>query len=408
MIAASLTLQADGKIVIAGYATLAGNEDFGIARLNVDGTLDSSFGTSGRVTTAFGSGADRARSVTLQADGRIVVVGQAVMGNLDIAIARYNSDGSLDTAFSGDGRLTLAIGAGYDTAGSVAIQPDGKILLAGDSLIAGTADFTVVRLLSDGSLDATFGTGGIVTTAVLASSDYSKDLILQPDGKIVVVGETFNGSNNDIALVRYNTDGSLDTTFGAGGKVVTPIGSSTDAGSSVTLDAQGRILVAGNATFGSGDSVIVRYNADGSLDTTFGASSTLGATISYTENGSPVVLDANVSITDAELSAADNFNGATLTLARNGGASVEDIFSATGTLSFTGSNVFISGSNIGSFTNIAGTLSITFNADATGAIVNAVMRQIATPTPAMPLQPAFRSTGRSMMATRARKVPAEP
>ncbi|MFN7628359.1 MAG: hypothetical protein ACK5PZ_16150, partial [Pirellula sp.] len=154
-----------------------------------------------------------------------------------------------------------------------------------------------------------------------------------------------------------------------------------DQGYSVTVQADGKIVVGGSAVIGSAnDFALVRYNADGSLDTTFDLASTLGGSVSYTENGSPVVLDSNVCIFDAELSAASNFSGATLTLARNGGANGQDLFSATGTLGALtqGSNLVVGGTTIGSVTtNSSGTLVLTFNSSATGALVNSAMQQIA-------------------------------
>ncbi|MFM7738513.1 MAG: VCBS domain-containing protein, partial [Planctomycetota bacterium] len=192
------------------------------------------------------------------------------------------------------------------------------------------------------------------------------------------------GGACDFALVRYNQDGSLDTSFGTGGKVTTPVGTSNDwgysGGYSVTIQPDGKIVVAGRAYNGSNtDFALVRYNADGSLDARFDLASTLGGSVSYTENGSPVVLDSNVQIFDAELSGS-NFSGATLTLVRNGGASAQDLFSSTGTLGTLtqGGNLTVGGTTIGTVTtNSSGTLVLTFNSSATNALVNSAMQQIA-------------------------------
>ncbi|MCX7396244.1 MAG: cadherin domain-containing protein, partial [Planctomycetales bacterium] len=259
------------------------------------------------------------------------------------------------------------------------IQPDGKIVVAGHAM-GSNWEFGLVRYNADGSLDTSFGTGGKVTTPVGTSNDVGYSVTIQPDGKIVVAGWASNGSTDDFALVRYNADGSLDTSFGIGCKVTTPVGTGTDVGFSVTIQPDGKIVVAGWANNGSNnDFALVRYNADGSLDARFDLASTLGGSVSYTENGTPVVLDSNVQIFDAELSST-NFSGATLTLVRNGGSNSQDLFSATGTLGTLtpGGNLTVGGTTIGTVTtNSGGTLTLTFNSSATNALVNSAMQQIA-------------------------------
>jgi len=202
----SVALQPDGKIVVAGYA----GGDFALARYNSDGALDTSFGSGGKVTTDFGgSYHPDGFSVALQPDGKIVVAGYA---GGDFALARYNSDGALDTSFGSGGKVTTDFG-GSDAGYSVALQPDGKIVVAG---YAGL-DFALARYNSDGALDTSFGTGGKVTTDFSGGRDVGYSVALQPDGKIVVAGY----AGVDFALARYNSDGALDTSFGSGGKVTT-------------------------------------------------------------------------------------------------------------------------------------------------------------------------------------------
>ncbi|MFN7627516.1 MAG: VCBS domain-containing protein, partial [Pirellula sp.] len=241
-------------------------------------------------------------------------------------------------------------------------------------------DFALVRYNAEGSLDTSFGTGGKVTTPVGTGADYGYSVTIQPNGKIVVGGYAQMGSNNDFALVRYNADGSLDTSFGTGGMVTTAIGTGSDQGQSVTIQPDGKIVVAGFSSNGSNnDFALMRYNADGSLDTTFDLAVTLGGSVSFTENGSPVVLDSDVRVFDVELSSS-NFSGATLTLARNGGANGQDLFSATGTLGALnqGDNLVVGGTTIGTVTtNSSGTLVLTFNSSATNSLVNSAMQQIA-------------------------------
>jgi uncharacterized delta-60 repeat protein len=376
----SVMVQTDGKI-LAGGQSRSGNSDFALTRYNEDGSLDISFGTNGIVTTAIGVASDIARSVALQGDGKIVLAGYYVnSGETDFALVRYNTDGSLDGAFGTGGRVTTDIGTNNDYGYSVTIQQDGKILLGGSSMIGSSDDFALARYNIDGSLDTSFGSGGIVTTAVEAGNDWGRSILVQRDGKIVVGGVASNGGSDDFAIVRYNVDGSLDSSFGLDGTITTAIGTGSDQGWSVKLQPDGKIVVGGFAAIGSGeDFALVRYNADGSLDTRFNLSSTLGGFVNYTENGSPVVLDSNVQIFDAELSGT-NFSGATLSLVRNGGADSQDFYSATGTLNALnqGGNLIVGGITIGTVTsNSGGTLVLTFNSSATNALVNAAMQQIA-------------------------------
>ena len=260
-IAYSVVLQSDGKILVAGNSYNGSNDDFAIVRYNTDGSLDTSFDTDGKKTTAIGSGADVANSVVLQSDGKILVAGSSDIGsNYDFAIVRYNTDGSLDTSFDTDGKKTTAIGSGADVANSVVLQSDGKILVAGYSYNGSNDDFAIVRYNTDGSLDTSFDTDGKKTTAIGSGADVANSVVLQSDGKILVAGSSFNGSDNDFAIVRYNTDGSLDSTFGTDGELTTAIGSGSDGANSVVLQSDGKIVAAGYSSNGSdNDFAVVRY-----------------------------------------------------------------------------------------------------------------------------------------------------
>jgi uncharacterized delta-60 repeat protein len=268
----SIALQSDGKILVAGYSDNGSNNDFAVVRYNANGSPDTSFGTDGKVTTAIGAQSDYAQSVALQSDGKIVVAGYSfIVGNYDFAVVRYNTNGSLDTSFGTDGKVTTAIGAGNDFAHSMALQSDGKIVVAGEIATGvGSDNFAVVRYNTNGSLDTSFGTDGKVTTAIGAGSDLAYSMALQSDGKIVVVGSSGNIINYGFAVVRYNTDGSLDTSFDTDGKVTTAIGAIGDVAYSIDLQSDGKIVVAGTSYNGSSyDFAVVRYNTDGSLDTSF-------------------------------------------------------------------------------------------------------------------------------------------
>ncbi|HEV8718142.1 MAG TPA: hypothetical protein VGX03_35665 [Candidatus Binatia bacterium] len=232
----ALALQSDGKIAVAG----ASEGSFALVRYNSDGSLDASFGTGGKVTTPIGDGSAVAYALTLRADGKIVVAGITFNDHdFGFAVVCYNPNGSLDTNFGTGGKVVTAIGVRSDEAHpfgkqlthksacrlcGVAIQADGKVVVVGSSLNRGKFDFALVRYNPDGSLDASFGTNGQITTAIGAGDDYAHAIALQKDGKIIVAGGSSDGRNSTFALIRYNPDGSLDTSFGRGGKVITRIG----------------------------------------------------------------------------------------------------------------------------------------------------------------------------------------
>jgi uncharacterized delta-60 repeat protein len=326
-----------------------------------------------------------AQSIAVQNDGDVLVAGYCSTNSLnnDFAIVRCNSDLSFDTTFSFDGKVTTDLG-GDDYGYSVAVQSDGKILVAGYSTTNGTSNvsyFAIVRYNTNGSLDTTFGSKGFVTTDLgLYNRDFGQSVAVQNDGKILVAGYCYAGYSYgyDFALVRYNSDGSLDTTFDYDGKVITELGGD-DYGYSVTVQNDGKILVAGtslNASTGNNDFALVRYNTDGSLDTTFGANALNGHSI-YTERSNAIILDNDVQVFDAELAALDNYGGATLTLERHSGASADDHFSGDGIVAGNANGtVTIADINIGSYTWNSGTLVITFNKSATQLLVNQAMQSL--------------------------------
>lgn len=376
-----LSLQSDGKIVVSARARIGGTDDFGVLRFNTDGTLDTSFGGTGKVTTAIGTGHESGQRLTIQSDGKIVVSGYSSNGaNNDFAVVRYNTNGSLDTSFGGTGKVTTDFAAGNDSAGGIAVQSDGKIVVGGYMFNGTDNDVAVVRYNVDGSLDTSFGGTGKVTTAIGSSNDQGAALSIQSDGKIVIGGMATIAGSQDIAAVRYNTDGSLDTTFGTGGKTTVAPGSGTDYALEMALQADGKILLAGRSYNGTNDDfAVVRLGTDGRPDTTFDQR-ILNGRPTFVEGGAPVVLDNDVQIFDAELFAANNFSGASLTLVRSGGANADDYYSATGSLNALtqGGSLVVGGVTVGTVTtNSAGTLVLTFNASATNARVNSVMQQIA-------------------------------
>ncbi|HKA17046.1 MAG TPA: hypothetical protein VKN18_01910 [Blastocatellia bacterium] len=276
--ALAIAIQSDGRIVAAGRASIPLNGfDFALARYNSDGSPDLGFGIGGRVTTDFFGGNDRATAVVVQSDGKIIVGGDAfntLTGNTDFAIARYNSDGSPDASFDGDGKLTTDLSVS-DVANALILQPDGKIVLAGsvvDSKLS--KDFALLRYNSDGTPDAGFGAKGVVLTDFANNSDDIAAAILKADGSIIAVGFAAMGTTGkDFAIAQYDRGGSHDSTFGVGGKATIDFFGSTDEARAVTLQPDGRIVVAGSAFNGStlADFALVRFNADGTIDSNFGS-----------------------------------------------------------------------------------------------------------------------------------------
>jgi uncharacterized delta-60 repeat protein len=289
----ALALRPDGKLVAAGLSSNGANNDFALARYDSAGTLDLAFGGGdGLVTTPFGAADDEAYALALQPDGKIVAAGRSSNGsNTDFALARYEANGTPDTGFGGgDGLVTTPVGTGADDAYAVAVQPNEKIIVAGLSSNGTNNDFALARYDADGTPDSGFGGGdGLVTTPLGTGTDEANAVALQPDGKIVVAGLSSNGSDNDFALARYDAAGTLDTGFGGGdGFVTTPLGGD-DAGFSVALQSNGMIVVGGNtdsvASPGNGAFALARYEANGILDTDFGSTGTLvtqvGSSLSY-------------------------------------------------------------------------------------------------------------------------------
>jgi len=265
-----LALQTDGKIVVAGTNSLI---HISVARYNSDGSLDTSFGTGGKVTTSIRS-SDSANALAVQTDGKIVVAGETndSSSSSDIAVVRYNSNGSLDTSFGIGGKVTTSIRSS-NYADALAVQTDGKIVVTGITFdSSSSSDIAMVRYNSNGGLDTSFGTGGKVTTSI-RSFDFAEAIAIQSDGKIVVAGYTGDSlSSGGYAVVRYNGNGGLDTSFGTGGIVTTSIGGKYESASDLAIQTDGKIVVAGKTgdSISSGVIAVVRYNGNGGLDTSFG------------------------------------------------------------------------------------------------------------------------------------------
>lgn len=272
--ATAVALQSDGKPVVAGFLNTGGNKNFAVTRYQSDGSLDTGFGVNGLITTPVSlTFDDEPTSLAIQSDGKIVAAGHTQ--NIDFALARYKSDGTLDTTFGVGGVVTtnfpIGTSGGVDVANDVIIQSDGKIVAAGRS----AGRFGVARYNTNGSLDTSFGVGGVVSTVVgMDPFMAAYAVVQQPDGKLLVGGTGYNDvdSHYAYALVRYNSDGSLDTDFGTSGIVKIDFGDAS-TGNDLVLRSDGKIVMVGdgsNGTNGLGVS-LVQFNADGFVDTTFGS-----------------------------------------------------------------------------------------------------------------------------------------
>lgn len=285
--ASDIAIQSDGKIVVIGSNRNTANyPDFVVARYNPDGTLDTGFGINGIVLTDFGGTQQHeVGALLLQPDGKIVVGGSFYDNALDFALVRYNPNGTLDTGFGGDGKIaTNFIGLSNDQIASLVLQPDGKIVAFGSSDlgIMYNSVFAMARYNADGSLDAGFDGDGITTLDIANGPEGIVTGLLQPDGKLIAVGKSNSFAGDFYALVRYLPNGTLDATYGTGGIALTPI-PALPAASDQLADAKrlpdGKVVTAGGLTYTTmpygtnTDFVLGRFNSNGSLDTTFGNSS---------------------------------------------------------------------------------------------------------------------------------------
>ena len=279
----SVAIQSDGKILAAGYVCLRNGDPsyFAVARYNSDGSLDSSFEDDGERFIYVGRGNGEVKSIALQSDGKIILAGRALAGvrrdgTYDFAITRLDTYGFTDSSFNGGNVKYTSFAPNLNEgAWAVAVQSDGKIVAAGVSNDAGDGDFAVVRYESTGSLDFSFDFDG-QTTIPMEFSGRARSVAIQSDGKIVLGGFQTKNENHsnveyyDFGLIRLNTDGSLDESFGESGIQITDIGNSADVGYSVALQADGKILLAGTSFNGSFyNFAVLRYTTDGWLDTSF-------------------------------------------------------------------------------------------------------------------------------------------
>ena len=249
-----IAIQNDGKIIIRR------DSGFSLYRVKLNGGLDSAFGINGLLSLDFGGTQDKSNSLGIQGDGKIVMAGKSeTSSSSSFAIARFNQDGTLDK------KQVTAIGTN-SFANSLAFQNDGKLITFGINVEGNKTNFAAARYNLNSSLDPSFGTNGILIDKILQGSTFYTCTAIQIDGKILSAGYTWNGQNYDFALIRYNKDGTVDSTFSKGGIQLTDFGGTDDKATGIAIQGDGKIILAGMAGNKFG---ISRYNTNGSLDITF-------------------------------------------------------------------------------------------------------------------------------------------
>jgi uncharacterized delta-60 repeat protein len=270
-----IALQRDGKILVAGYKTNGTDNDMVVIRYNRDGALDTGFGTNGAYIYDSGNGTDGGYAITLQSDSKILVAGESSNGSdADVIVLRLDPNGTLDPNFGSNGIYTYDGGNGYDAILDLLVQPDGRIVACGSTNNGTDDDLMVIRLNANGTPDTSFGSNGTVFYNSGISHDFGLRLILQQDDKILVSGGSNNGSNTDTIVVRFNTDGTLDTSFGTDGIAIYD-GGDYDRGYGIDVNSSGNIFVTGvraksdpNTT--DYDIPVICFDSNGVLDTSFG------------------------------------------------------------------------------------------------------------------------------------------
>ncbi len=264
--------------IVAGITDSPGTRFGAFARLNGDGSYDTQFANTGKRAVNVPGGQAEISGLAVQNDNRIIAVGST--GSLDHGlIFRLNPNGSVDGGFGGGFIQHQQAGNDVEYYYGVALQPDGKIVVCGTTGIVNTRDVIVLRLNTNGTMDSTFAGDGIAITDLGVPNDYSNEVLIQPDGKILVVGS----SGDNVLLLRYNSDGTLDNSFSFDGKVTTDMGYSDD-GFDLALQPDGKVLVAGRSYNAPANvAFVLRYNSDGTLDNSFGQN---GIVDTVLENGS--------------------------------------------------------------------------------------------------------------------------
>lgn len=257
----SLVLQTDGKIVLGGYRYEINTDyDFALARFNSDGNLDNTYSGDGKTTTDFGFMTDYISEIILQPDGKIVAAGFGMSDVTyfeDFCLARYNVSGSLDASFGVGGKVMTEVAEYSDECWAMALQPDGKILVGGFSDTSPDAKMSVLRYHPDGTLDASFDGDGIALLTVMGLAPAVQSIYVRSDNKILLSGTVLNGSSGDFFLVQLNEDGTFDTSFDDDGIYTCSLGSGDDVAVDIDVQTDGKILLSGSSEAGSGDDMVI-------------------------------------------------------------------------------------------------------------------------------------------------------
>lgn len=298
-VANSIVEQPDGKLVIAGQAFIDSSYQWLLARYNTDGSLDASFGTGGIVAFPFGS-IDSLYNVIIDANDKIVATGSTYSDYSYMTLIRFNTDGSLDSSFGSGGIAIQLFGDGAAGTSSVIQPSNGYIITGCAAVLSGNPTLVVARFDTDGNLDTSFNSGGAVPGTVPTDTPFSatvKTIGLQSDEKIITAGFVVNNitGNYDVQLQRYNSDGTLDTSFGTSGIVRTDINSPYDFVRSITIQSNDYILITGYTQDGDGNNniLVVRYDQDGALDTAFGTGGIVTTLISNDTEGNDIAVQSD-------------------------------------------------------------------------------------------------------------------
>lgn len=325
-----IAIQNDGKILLAGEIFNGLDFDIVVVRYNPNGSLDTSFNKTGKVITDAES-SEFAKSISIQSDGRIVVGGIRYNdNNADIILIRYNPDGSIDKSFDTDGKVITDLGFDEQTK-DLSIYPNGKIVLGADYYDTAQSDIAILRYNIDGSLDKSFNATGIVFFDT-GYDEYIGALNLQGDDKILVTGNQYKGTRSDILTTRINTDGKPDIGFNVFGYVTTDLNLGRGLGTSVVQQMDGKILVSGigDNSFGTNlRNALIRYLPSGMLDTTFGTRGIVYTVLSQIDFSNDAIIQKDGKI----LVAGASYNGANLdivVLKYNSNGSLDNTFNLNG------------------------------------------------------------------------------
>ena len=370
-VATTVVSQPDGKIIVGGFVSANGasDSDLAFARYNANGSVDNSFGSYGTVTR-LGATNDYPLQMQLLADGKLLVLATSLMGGAAPSHAfdllRYNADGTLDSSFGSNGVTVQAISSKpFSATGSMLVQDDGNILVFGTE---GTTDQSgshstlfLMRYAADGALDTTFGVQGKVSVPTITNFSPEARIGEQPNGKLIVAGAWADSDFFDhSAIIRLNADGSLDTTFGNGGTAVVP---GFNDLSDLKVLGDGSIVTSGYGGFelDTSTAVIVHFNADGTLDSTTNPGDPFAKEAIAQVSGPAIELSPTANVSDVDDEAQQSYAGATLTIARHGGVVAGDVFGMDGPVTLSGTSVMVNGTAVGTLASSDGSLKITFN-----------------------------------------------